>query len=301
MQDAFYQLVYYPVVGSAGVHQIYNYATLGDSLAIEALMQKDKRLTDYYNNELAGGKWNGMMLDNHIGYTQWSIPNQNRNPLTLGFKVTHSLDAHLTTEYSIPAYKYTSKSAGKDAEWTFLPDLGRGEGCMASSNVMAEDSKAVLEYEINLQPSSSSSLHSYSPSGVRGAVPSIAIGILPTQDIYPERGLRMGVQIDDQPMQVIDARRGLVDTFSEYTPQNLAVSKVLKPLPQRSRLSLSGFVNGRQLPRRDEVFDNLRWLDATFNVPAGKHTLKVIMIDPEIVVEQIVVNPDNSHYSYFGN
>ena len=23
-------------------------------------------------------------------------------------------------------------------------------------------------------------------------------------------------------------------------------------------------------------------------------------IDPEIVVEQIVVNPDNSHYSYFG-
>jgi hypothetical protein len=24
------------------------------------------------------------------------------------------------------------------------------------------------------------------------------------------------------------------------------------------------------------------------------------MIDPEIVIEQIVVNPDNSHYSYFG-
>jgi hypothetical protein len=49
------------------------------------------------------------------------------------------------------------------------------------------------------------------------------------------------------------------------------------------------------------VFDNLRWLDATFsNVTAGKHTLKVVMIDPEIVVEQIVVNPDNNHYSYFG-
>jgi hypothetical protein len=25
------------------------------------------------------------------------------------------------------------------------------------------------------------------------------------------------------------------------------------------------------------------------------------MIDPEIVVEQIVVNPDNNNYSYFGN
>jgi hypothetical protein len=25
------------------------------------------------------------------------------------------------------------------------------------------------------------------------------------------------------------------------------------------------------------------------------------MIDPEITVEQIVINPDNNHYSYFGN
>ena len=28
--------------------------------------------------------------------------------------------------------------------------------------------------------------------------------------------------------------------------------------------------------------------------------MKLIMIDPEIVVEQIVVNPDNDNYSYFG-
>lgn len=286
MQDAFYQLVYYPVVASAGQHQMYNYATLGDSLAIEALMQKDKRLTDYYNNELADGKWNGMMLDNHIGYTQWSIPDKNRNPLTLGFKVDHSLVAHPTDEYSIPAYKYNKKVDGKQASWIFLPDLGRGNGCMGSSNVLAEskesDANASLIYEVEMKTNK------------------VAIGILPTQDVYPARGLRLGVQIDDQPMQIIDARRGLVDTFSEYNPQNLKVSKVLKPLPPRSRLSLSGFVNGHQLPRRDEVFDNLRWLDATFSVDPGKHTLRLIMIDPEIVIEQIVVNPDNEHYSYFG-
>lgn len=28
---------------------------------------------------------------------------------------------------------------------------------------------------------------------------------------------------------------------------------------------------------------------------------RFVMIAPEIVVEQIVVNPDNSRYSYFGN
>ena len=159
---------------------------------------------------------------------------------------------------------------------------------MGIDNVMAQSDTtghgATLEYDITLTDAGK-----------------VAIAILPTQDILPERGLRLGVQVDDLPMQVLDARRGLVDTFAEYTPQNLSVSQVLRPLPPRSRLSLSGFVGGRQLPRRDEVFDNVRWLDATFPVTAGQHRLKVVMIDPEVVVEQIVVNPDDGRYSYFGN
>ena len=288
-QDAYYQLVYYPVVASAGVHMIYNAATRGNSNLIEQLMSRDQQLSDYYH-KIAGGKWNKMMQDKHIGYTQWSMPKDNVNPMTLGFKVDYALENQPTTkEYSIPAYQFSRKTDGKEATWVFLPDLGRRKGCMGSSNVLAQNSGATLEYDIEVSP--------YGGDG-RGAV---AIGILPTQDIFPARGLRIGIQIDDQPMQTIDARRGIVDTFSEYNPQNLVRSKVLKPLPPRSRLALSGFWQGHQLPRRDEVFDNLRWLDATFEgLTSGKHTLKVIMIDPEIVVEQIVVNPDNNHYSYFG-
>jgi hypothetical protein len=287
MQDAFYQLVYYPVVGSAGVAQIYNYATLGDSLAIEALMEKDKHLTDYYNKQLAGGKWDGMMLDNHIGYTQWSIPDKNVNPLTLNlWKMNYSV-SNTSDEYCIPAYKYKHKTDTPQASWIFLPDLGRGDGCMGSSNVMAEsierETNASLSYDVYMKTNQ------------------VAIGILPVQDIYPERGLRIGVKIDDQPMQVIDARQWLHDEFGEYTPNNLAVSKVLKPLPKADKLLLSGWSNGHKRPRRDEVFDNLRWLSVKFDVTPGKHTLKLIMIDPEITVEQIVINPDNNHYSYFGN
>lgn len=283
-QDAFYQLVYYPTVASAGVAQIYNCATMGDSLTINELMKKDQRLSHHYNKVIAGGKWDGMMLDNHIGYTQWSIPESNRHPMTLGFRVRHNLMPSADTkEYSIPAYEYVRKDDG----WIFLPDLGRGEGCMGAKDVMMPSDEngqgPKLEYEVELT-----------------ADGKVAIGILPTQDVLPARGLRIGVQIDDQPMQVIDARQGFTDTFEEYTPANLAISKVLKPLPPRSRLSLSGVVNGRPLPRRTEVFDNLRWLDVTLNTTPGKHTLKIIMIDPEIVVEQLVVNPDNNHYSYFG-
>ena len=283
-QDAYYQLVYYPVVASAGVHMLYNAATRGNNPLVEQLMARDQQLSDYYH-QIAKGKWSKMMQDKHIGYTKWSMPDKNINPTTLNFNVGHAIQNQpATKEYSIPAYRFSRKTDGKNAAWIFLPDLGRGNGCMGSNNVLAQNSGATLEYDIDITSEGK-----------------VAIGILPTQDIYPARGLRMGIQIDDQPMQTIDARRGIVDTFSEYNPQNLARSKVLKPLPQRSRLALSGFWQGHQLPRRDEVFDNLRWLDATFeSITPGKHTLKVIMIDPEIVIEQIVVNPDNNHYSYFG-
>ena len=283
-QDAFYQLVYYPAVASAGVAMIYNAATMGDSLTVCNLMEKDRRLTDYYNNVMAGGKWSGMMLDNHIGYTKWSIPEKNRHPMTLGYKVGHDLSASKDTkEYSIPAIDCKCINEG----WVLLPGLGRGEGCVGAADVMKEFPKGDgprLEYEIELAGSGN-----------------VAIGILPTQDIYPARGLRLGVQLDDQPMQTVDARQGLHDEFGEYTPKNLAQSKVLKPLPPHNNLLLSGYWKGRKQLRRDEVFDNIRWLEVAFpNAVSGKHTLKLILIDPEIVVQQIVVNPDNKRYSYLG-
>ena len=291
-QDALYQLVYYPAVASAGVAMMYNAATIGDSITIDHLMAKDARLTEYYNKVMAAGKWDGMMRDNHIGYTMWSIPEKNRHPMTLGYKIVNDLSASRNTkEYSISACDYTRKDEG----WTILPDLGRGKGCMGAKDVMKEWSTdgngPALEYEVTIFPSIQ--------GGDRGG--SVAIGILPTQDVMPARGLRIGVQIDNQPIQVIDARQGLHDEFQEYTQKNLAQSKVLKPLPQHNNLLLSGWKDGRKQLRRDEVFDNMRWLEVPINVSPGRHTLKLIMIDPEVVVEQIVVNPDNSRYSYFGH
>ena len=286
-QDAFYQLVYYPAVASAGVAMMYNAATMGDRETVEELMRKDKRLTDYYNKVMAGGKWDGMMLDNHIGYTKWSIPDENTNPMDLGYKIDHDLSASKDTrEYTIAADDYQEMGEG----WMRLPGLGRGDCCIGAVDVMKSYPKGdgpVLEYDIDL-----------SPTNGKGTV---AIGILPTQDVYPARGLRLGVQIDYWPMATVDARQGFHDEFREYTPQNLAQSKKLKPLPPHNNLLLSGWKNGRRMLRRDEVFDNIRWLEVNFgNVSAGKHKLKLIMIDPEIVVESIVVNPDNNRYSYFG-
>ncbi len=159
---------------------------------------------------------------------------------------------------------------------------------MGSDNVLFASAdnpakNAALEYDVDLSENGE-----------------IALGILPTQDVNPTRGLRIALQLDDADIKVIDARQGLHDEFGEYTPGNLAMSKSLKALPEPSGLLLSGWMNGRRLIRRDEVFDNMRWLKAKFDTTPGRHKLRVIMVDPEIVLQQIVVNPDNNHYSYFG-
>ncbi len=303
-QDAYFQLVYYPAVASAAVAGIYLAATQNRYYAgrrdlranafadrAKELFAKDSLLTVYYNKQLAGGKWDGMMLDRHIGYQKWSMPDRNTLPPLTYVVPDEALPAQpltdvISDEYAIEAPRYDRSVAAGGAEWTLLPDLGRSDGCMGIQPVTAGSAEngdgARLEYDIDIRKA--------------GDV-TIALGLLPTQDIRPERGLRIGIALDDGGVVVLDARRGLVDTFDEYTPANLARSSKLKPLPPRSQLALAGV--GK--PMRNEVFDNLRWLDVTFPaVSPGRHTLKVVMVDPEVVLERIVVHPDNRYPSYFG-
>jgi hypothetical protein len=284
MQDAFYQLVEYPAVASAGVAKIYLAATLGDSITMQTLFERDKQMTDKYNKVIAGGKWDGMMLDKHIGYRMWSMPNENTLPQVAKPSDKTGITAN---ETAIMAHDYTRRTATDDARWVFLPGLGRGKGNMGIEPVTAKSRPlgdgATLEYDIN-----------FSQSGKQ----KLALGILPTNDVNPARGLRIGVRVDDGEMQTIDARQGYVDTFNEYTKENIARSKVLKPLP---RPASDIYLSGSRQRMRSEIFDNLRWLSIDFDIPtAGNHTVKVVMIDPEIVVEKLVINPDNEHPSYHG-
>lgn len=299
--DAYFQLVYYPAVASTCVAQLYidvtrnhYYAAKNDTIAnvyaesARKLFVKDSLLTDYYNNTVSGGKWNGMMQDKHIGYSQWFMPERNIMPELRHVAVQNNCDASkecVSEEYSIEAINYSRNKAAGDLRWIMLPDLGRSTGCMGCNDVAATnityDKGPMLEYDIDC----------------KGDNVRIAIAILPTQDIRPERGLRIAVQVDNEPLQILDARRGLVDTFNEYTKENIERSGKLKPLPRNSTLTLSG----RGGKMRNEIFDNMRWLDTTFKLSSKKrHKLKIIMVDPEIVVEKIVINPDNSCYSYFG-
>lgn len=192
----------------------------------------------------------------------------------------------LTTETAIAASQYNANIKGKTNQWRLLPGLGRFEGCMGASNNIAPNAEtkdaARLEYNVWLNGNTN-----------------VCLGILPTQDVNPQRGLRIGVSLDDGEVHLLDARQGFVDTFAEYTSENIARSQVLKPLPP---INSDIYLRGTNQLLRNEVFDNMRWLDVDLGVATkGLHRLKIWQIDPEVVLDRIILNPDNRYPSYLGS
>jgi hypothetical protein len=99
-RDAFYELVLYPTKACAVVNDLYItagrnqlYASQGrasaNALAARArsLFQEDANLSAYYNRTLAGGKWDHMMDQTHIGYTYWQQPVSNSMPVVTEVKL----------------------------------------------------------------------------------------------------------------------------------------------------------------------------------------------------------------------
>lgn len=87
LQDAYYELVYYPAVASANVKKLQIYAGLNQKYGRMAppsalankyadltkqAISRDIQLQEDYNNRLANGKWKGIMSSAHIGYVHWN-------------------------------------------------------------------------------------------------------------------------------------------------------------------------------------------------------------------------------------
>lgn len=92
-KDAFYQLVFHPAKASAIVAEMQIaagrnllYARQGrlsantEANRVRALFREDQTLSDYYNVELANGKWNHLMDQTHLGQYDWQPPRVNSMP-----------------------------------------------------------------------------------------------------------------------------------------------------------------------------------------------------------------------------
>jgi hypothetical protein len=92
-QDAYYQLVMYPVEACANMNEMYLCAAknrlhrMQDRASTnfyadrtKELFFKDAELTRYHHEELAGGKWNHIMNQTHMGHVSWNDPAVNKMP-----------------------------------------------------------------------------------------------------------------------------------------------------------------------------------------------------------------------------
>jgi hypothetical protein len=68
------------------------------------LFKKDQELSDYYNHELAGGKWNHMMDQTHIGYTGWQSPKTNIMPALIDLPLPDTSAFGVAVEGSAAAW-----------------------------------------------------------------------------------------------------------------------------------------------------------------------------------------------------
>ncbi len=91
--DAYYQLVLHPVEASSNLYELYFFTAknrlyakqkrvLTNQMAqkVKELFERDSLITEYYHTKIAGGKWNHMMSQTHIGYTYWQQPDKNNIP-----------------------------------------------------------------------------------------------------------------------------------------------------------------------------------------------------------------------------
>ena len=122
-QDAFYQLIYYPIIGSALANERFFEGERGNLSAAKAAHAQLLIETRFFNEKLSGGKWRGFMTLEPAD-SQWS-----------SMRIDHWMPpAKARTAVPEPApgsfisfnaARFTSNIASAGGAWTLIPGLGR--------------------------------------------------------------------------------------------------------------------------------------------------------------------------------
>lgn len=186
--DAFYQLVVYPVRGSALMNQKF----FGkDPLKAHEQIQTETR---YFNETLAGGKWRHIMSANPrklpVFQKSAAAPKirPDRGPALALFE----------------AERPTRSTAGSGVEWKVIRGLGRSGDSVALLPTIADvPSSAVMEYDFMTSKSSPAK---------------VTVDCIPTHAIHSDRKLRYSVTIDSDSPVIVD-----IDTAEFSQPWSINV------------------------------------------------------------------------------
>ncbi|MCR5159628.1 MAG: glycosyl hydrolase 115 family protein [Prevotella sp.] len=228
-RDFYRQLVLFPVQAMANLYDMYYAQAMNQQLAkdgnpdanlwavrVAQCFRRDSLLCLSYNKDIAGGKWNGMMTQKHIGYRSW---NDNFRADTM------PRTTQVTTEGPSPAGGYTftpsagyvsmeaehffSAQATEGTAWTVYPYYGRTRSAVALTPYTQPVGDAVLTYRFSL------------PQNVPTSV-KVHVVVKSTLDFLNVGGFEYSVSLDGGEPQTVNFNKTLVDRqpymYSDYYP-----------------------------------------------------------------------------------
>jgi hypothetical protein len=175
--------------------------------------RRDSLLCAAYNHEIAGGKWNGMMVQKHIGYTSWNddfphemLPKTERVE-TSDFKTGYTFAAS-NGYVAMEAEHYYRAEAPAGTEWSVYPYYGRTRSAVALTPYTKPVDGASLTYRFAL------------PEGTQKV--KVHVIVKSTLDFLNVGGHECLVSLDGGQPETVNFNKTLVDRqpymYSVYYP-----------------------------------------------------------------------------------
>jgi hypothetical protein len=182
-RDAMYELVVYPVRGSALLNQKILSA---DPAQAQQAYDRIQTETKYYNEQLAGGKWNDIMSAAPHKLPVFAPPAASGTAAA----APQPAGADAGGYVSIDAAHAAVKTGGPGVTWTVIAGLGRsGRSITLLPTTAAVPASASLQYRF---------------TAAQSGTASVLVYCLPTHALYPGIGLRYSASIDGDPPQTVN-------------------------------------------------------------------------------------------------
>ena len=174
-KDAYRQIILFPVQAMGAVYEMYyaqamnlKLAALGDPEAncwaerCRYAFKRDSLLNLQYNKEIAGGKWDGMMIQKHISYRTWNdnfpadvVPMLKKVETSAQGPTFSPADGYI----SIEAEHTYSREDASQAQWTVIPFMGRTKSGIALMPYTQKTDAATLTYRFKADGAKTAKVH----------------------------------------------------------------------------------------------------------------------------------------------
>jgi hypothetical protein len=213
-RDFYRQLILFPVQAMANLYDMYYAQAMNQHLAkagspdancwaerVAQCFRRDSLLCAAYNHEIAGGKWNGMMIQKHIGYRSWNddFPHE---MLPVTATVPAGSPAGYTFQPSngyvaMEAEHYYRAEASEGTQWSVYPYYGRTRSAVALTPYTKPVGDASLTYRFAL------------PEGTQKV--KVRVVVKSTLDFLNVGGHECTVSLDGGQPETINFNKTLLD------------------------------------------------------------------------------------------